>query len=218
MGISVEGQVGPRYMGDGGNGELRVARDAAVVAGPSHGAHYEAVYRGQVFSMTTAQAGITVAAGNVAPMSAGGTPHLALYNPYGSGIYASVICTVHNSISGTPGVGAFSYCVGANNVITAAGNVTARCNLISGRNPICRGYSATAMTGSLLTQIARPIGMPTFAGAVAATTFDIAWKSYCYGEFVLGPGGLFVVCIAAAGSTHVVASSITWEEIPGASL
>jgi hypothetical protein len=215
MGFIISGKVGPHPAADGGAAEWRCSRDGAVVNTQAHATMYEAALRGNVFTASTAQAGITVASGNISPMSAGGTPHLALYNPWGSGKFASILRVTSVTVSGTPGAGAFSYNVGWNQIISIAGNITARCNLAGGKQATCRAISATAMTGSAACVPLRPIGKATFAGAAAVINPDLGFVDILNGEVVLPPGGLFVICIAAAGTTHVVASSITWEECDG---
>jgi len=210
----IEGQVGPRIVQDGGNTELRLSRMGSAVVQPAHSKYYEAASRAKLFTISTATAGTTIVSANAAPPAAAAATILSLYNPFGSNINAIIVKTVLQNISGTPGAGAFMYCVSWANRITAAQNATPRCNYIGGANPICQGYTQTALTGGLVHVVLRAIGFASFAGAVAAANPGIANVDYVDGEIVVPPGGVLTIADAATGTSHVVAASITWEEVP----
>src|SRR5258706_196167 len=52
------------------------------------------------------------------------------------------------------------------------------------------------------------------AGAIAATTPTLSWIDPTDGEIVLPPGSIATLAPPAAGTTHVVAASIVWLEVP----
>lgn len=210
----LEGQVGPRVTADGSSTEFRQSRLGSLVIQQAHSKYFEAASRSKIFTITTAQAGTTIVAANAAPPAAAAATILSLYNPSGSNINAVITKTVLQNISGTPGAGAFTYCVSWGNRVTAAQNATPRCNYIGGANPICQGYTQTALTGGLVHVVLRAIGLASFAAAVAAANPGLCFTDYVDGEIVVPPGGIFTIANAATGTTHVVAGSISWEEVP----
>jgi hypothetical protein len=210
----IEGQVGPRTVQDGGSTELRQSRLGALVTQHAHSKYYEAVSRGKVFTISTAVAGTTVAAANAAPPAAAAATVLSLYNPIGSGVNAVVMRGLLGSVSGTPGIGAFQWCVSWGNRVTATANATTRCNLIGGSSPVCQGFTQTALTGGLVHVNLRPLGVATFAGAIAATTPGLVGIDPVDGDIIVPPGGILTIADAATGTSHVVYGSISWEEVP----
>ena len=208
----IEGQVGPRTVGDGAFTELRQTRFGAVVGQNSRSKNYEAVVRGRVFTASTATAGTTIVAANAAPPAAAGATILTLYNPLGSGINAVLLRALVGNVSGTPGVGGFQYCVSFNNKLTATPNSTARCNLLCGASSQCQVFTQTALTAGLVHVNLRAIGVQTFAGALAATATNLVFIDQPEGDIVVPPGGLLTIANAATGTTHVVYASFTWEE------
>lgn len=210
----LEGQVGPRVTADGSSTELRQSRLGSLVIQQAHSKYYEAASRSKIFTITTAQAGTTIVGANAAPPAAAAATILSLYNPIGSSINAVITKTVIQNISGTPGAGAFTYCVSWGNRVTATQNATPRCNYIGGANPICQGYTQTALTGGLVHVVLRPIGFVSFAAAIAATATSLVGIDYVDGEIVVPPGGILTVANAATGTTHIVAGSLSWEEVP----
>src|SRR5258706_15466591 len=111
MGISIEGQVGPRYVGDGAEVEVRQNRSGALVTVDAHGRFFEPASRGLIFSGGTAVAGTTVVAGNVAPPAAAAATVISVYNPLGSGVTVEILRAFLQHVSGTPGAGAWMWCV-----------------------------------------------------------------------------------------------------------
>jgi hypothetical protein len=214
MSISIQGQVGPRVVADGGSTEFRQSRMSALVTVPCHATYAETNSRGAMFTIATAAAGTTVVAANNAPPAAAGATILSLHNPIGSTVNAILCKTVIGNVSGTPGAGAFTYCVAWGARVTAAQNAVPRCNLLSGRNPVCYGYTQTALTTGTVHTVLRPIGIASFAGAIAATTTELAVVENVDGEIVIPPGGILTIASAATGTTHIVYASMTWEEMP----
>lgn len=213
MGTTVSGQAGPRIAQDGGITELRTGRMSELVTTNAHGKYYEAVSRGNVYTISTALAGTTNVAGNVAPPAAAAATILSLYNPLGSGINAIMMKTVLGNVSGTPGAGGFAYCSSWANRVTAAQNATPRCNLLGGKNPTCQGFTQTALTSGLVHVVLRPIGFTSFAAAVAAANPNLVFTDYLDGEIIVPPGGILTIASAATGTTHIVYAAMTWEEV-----
>jgi hypothetical protein len=187
---------------------------AAVVAQQCHGKYYEAVSRGKVFSVGTAQAGTTVVAANAAPPAAAGATILSVYNPSGSNVNAVFMRCVLGNVSGTPGAGGFTYCTSWGNRITAVQNAVPRANLVSGINSVCQGFAQTALTGGFVHVVLRPIGFTSFAAAVAAANPGLVTVDNIDGDIIVPPGGVLTIANAATGTTHIVYASLTWEEVP----
>lgn len=220
MGISAEGQVGPRYMADGGNTEWRQCRTGALVTTQSHGGMAEAAMRGKLFSGTTAVAGTTIVAANVSPVGAAAASILSVYNPVSSGVVAVVHRAIIQNISGTPGAVAMTLDAAFNQVITATPNNAGNAgtwpinHLAGGNSGSCIAYTQTNLTGSAIQTYFRLLGHVAFATALAATTPDLLKIEMFEGEIVIPPGAILTLSAGATGTTHVVAASFTWEEMP----
>src|SRR2546421_4820350 len=73
-------RVGPVIGADGSPTPLRGARDGALVGQDAHGRYYEAVARGNVWTISTPTAGATVTA-NMVGSVASSNAIVGLYNP-----------------------------------------------------------------------------------------------------------------------------------------
>lgn len=220
MGIGAEGQVGPRYMSDGGNTEWRQERTGGLVVTQAHGAMGEAAQRGKLFSGMTAPGGTTIVAANVSPVGAAAASILSLYNPVGSGVLAVVHRLIIQNISGTPGATAMTLDAAFNQVITAtpnnggtAGAYPAN-HMAGGNSGTCIAYTQTNLTGAAAQTYFRLLGHVAFATALAATTPNMVKIELLEGEIALGPGSIISLSAGATGTSHIVAASFTWEEVP----
>ncbi len=212
--MELYGQVGPRIVQDGSKTELRQGRFGAMVIVNAHGRQTEPASRMALYTATTALAGTTVAAANVAPPAAAAATIFTIHNPPGSLTQAILSKCVISNVSGTPGAGGMAYCVIWGTTITATPNITPKCNYIGIPSPRCRAFSQTALTGGLIHQTVRPIGHASFAGAIAATVPNLIFEDNLDGEFVLSPGTAFTLAAAATGTSHVVNVALSWDEIP----
>lgn len=219
MGVTIEGQVGPRYVTDGAETEVRLTRSGGVVTADGHARFFEPASRGLVFAGGTALAGTTIVAGNVAPPAAAAATVLSVYNPVGSGVTVEILRAFLQHVSGTPGAGAWAWCVSfGSTAVTAVQNnfnVTGATGQQSNGNgaPRAKIFTQTALTGGSAQLNYRTI-MNQFAGALAATTPNLSWIDPTDGEIVLPPGSIATLAPPAAGTTHIVAASIVWLEIP----
>jgi len=224
MGITLEGQAGPRQVADGSMTELRQGRTGELCWSPCHGSMAEAAVRGKLFSGGTVATGTTIVAGNVSPVGAAAASILSIYNPF-AGTSANVNAILHRivltHISGTPGAGQyltldFAY----NQVVTATPNNNGTAGLMpvnhlaGGNTGMCQIYTQTALTGAAAQTFFRHLGAVSFATALAATTPNLCYNEVLDGEIVIPPGGLLSIGAAATGTSHVVAASFTWEEVP----
>lgn len=217
MAVDVRFQVGPRQsLANGSENIGRAGATGEVVTGDAHGRYHEAASRAALYAVSTALTGTTIVAGNVSPIAAAAASILSLYNPANSGVRASILKVIAQSISGTPGAGGLAY-----NVIPAVGlAITATENAVPvasspsmGRGR-CKGFTQTALTGGSVHVLYRPIGPVNFAGALAAGAGQLGWLDEVAGEICLEPGTALSIAAAAAGTTHIVAASIVYEEVP----
>jgi hypothetical protein len=212
----LEGRVGDSTLfADGNVATLRQDRRAALVTTYGHGNCYEAAANKRMFTVATASVGVSVVVGNVAPPAAGAATLLSIYNPTGSGVNAVIHRGMVQTISGTPGVGAFQWCVSWGKRITQVESTVAvpRCNFVGGARSQCIGFSTQALTSGLVHVNLRPLGVATFAAVAAATTAGLVATDFVNGEIVIPPDAVLTLAPAATGTTHVVCCSITWEEV-----
>lgn len=171
----------------------------------------------KVFQVSGAQAGTTVAAGHVAPPAAGAATFLSILNPLGSGVNLEIIEASLSHISGTPGVGTFTYCHAYQGTLVTAAEATAvkRCLNTSQRATIASAWSAATLTGSVVHQVLAHFPSASFGGAVAATT-EATGRAVTHnvdGMIIVAPGWMLTLAPAATGTTHVAAASITYAEV-----
>jgi hypothetical protein len=206
--MQVEGRVGVQTLQDGTQQPPRLGHAGEIVTDDCHGRFYEAVYRGNVFSATTAIAG-------VAPGTALATTAqlIAIYNPPASGKNLEFLRARIGYVSGTLGAGSIVYATGAQIVAITGTAIAIKNNLLGAAAPSVAQAAAAAGVTS-----APGIVAPAFTlGAFLATTASInpPLIDEIAGELILTPGNVLVMSgIAAAGSTPLVLASLTWEEVP----
>lgn len=208
-------KVGPVVQADGTQAVQRSAREGETVTLELSGKYEEATERGLTFSITTALAGVTVAAGHVSPIAANtGTPILGLINPANSGRYAVIIKAQAQWVSGTTGVGGLAWNIACGTAITQATLVTPVANNGSASS-VMRGISGQAITGGPVGVLLKPIqNCGTFAGAIAATTVGINCAEEVEGSIVVAPGCYVAIAASAAGTSPIVQASLTYRESP----
>lgn len=172
----------------------------------------------KVHQVSTAQAGATVAAGHVAPPAAAAATTLSLLNPSGSGVNLEIISSSLSHISGTPGVGTWTYCYSqqgsALDGVAEAGAVK-RCLSLGGTGTVAKAWAATALTGGAVHYVTAHFPSAPFAGAIAATTeaTGFAVVHDVDGAIIVPPGFMITLAPPATGTSHVVAASITYAEV-----
>ncbi len=200
----LEGKVGPVVLTDGASPTLRMTKDGALVAQDVHSRYHEAVYRGGVFTVSTAVAG--VAPGTVLST----TPPFIVYNPATSGKNLVILQTAVGYVSGTLGGGTIVYAGGV--------SVQPGATILTPRSALIGGASATVSVCSQGGTVTLPtIIRPAYTvGAWTAATAAInpVLKDQLDGEFIIIPGSAFVMQgVMAAGSTPLMLFSATWEEV-----
>lgn len=208
-------RVGPRISADGGAIPFRGTRTGGLAVADLHGKRMEASTRNKIFSVSTAAAGTTAAAANATPPAAAAATVLTLYNPQGSGVNLSIIRGVVQHISGTPAAGGVTWCFTPDPApITATENAAPIPAFVGKGRSVARGYTQTALTGGSVHVLYRHFGSAPFAGALAAGAGPLGHWDETDGEITVPPGYALSIAVGGAGTSHVLAAAIVYEEIP----
>jgi hypothetical protein len=210
--MEILGRVGPAYGADGSDQVPRMTKDTALVVQDAHGRNYEATYRGNVWTLSTAAAGITVAAANVIAASAG-SPIVGVFNPVGSGKNLVIVRATSLWASGTTGAGGLVWGIIAPNAgVTAAGGNGAINNAtFTTGGSTARTFTGSALTGAGVSTLFRFLGGPT-TGVLAASSAQTVNEETA-GDIICPPGAVVGLFAAAAGTSPIVMASMTWEEV-----
>lgn len=199
---------------DGTGVIIGASRTGSLRVVQGHQRRAEAAQRNKLFTVSTAQAGVTIIAEMAGTIAADKKTILSVENPYGSGIDVHIHEVTLAHISGTPGAGAFSL---QTSLGTAA--LSGTYNLIPrstrlGTAGVCHGWSNTAATGNPAHVLLLNLPSAPFAGALAATHTTMNPMVYNIdGGIILPPGGFCSIAAAATGTSHVVAASFVYEEV-----
>ncbi len=210
--------VGPVIRTDSGyNDAFRIGEDGALIVSDGHGRFYEMASRNQVYSVTTALAGTTIAAGNVAPPAAAAATVLSILNPVGSGMNLEIIRGWVRHISATTGpVGYWAWCgaVAGMSITAAEATAVKRANFVGQAVPLFKAWSQAALTGGPAHTNVRPFPVKFIAAAVAGTSWGLDAVDNVDGALIVEPGGLLTLAPAATGTTVVVGAGIILAQAP----
>lgn len=219
----IQGQIGQTLASDGTQTNLRQGRTGELIATQAHPIYTEQTSRGAVFTLNIATSAATLSAGNAlnagAGPASGGTTHMALWNPIGSGVNLSLLRFVSTPISGTPTAGPIYHTVMTLGLPTLTASVgIAYNNLIGGKSPVARyvaSAAGTALTGSSVPVVFRQANV-TYSGAAfaAAAGPTATLVEDLGGDIVIPPGYGWVPCYTGVGTTFLCTFGITWEEVP----
>jgi uncharacterized protein (UPF0548 family) len=190
---------------------FRVSETGALVVTDGRSRFSEPTTRNQVFSVTTALAGTTVVAANVAPPAAGAATVLSILNPLGSGVNLAIVQGYVRTISATTGgAGAWAWCGAiANTAITAAEATALKRAAVVGQGVAAfKAWSQAALTGGPVHKLVRPFPLARVAAAAAATSWSLDAVDNVDGALVVGPGGLLTLAPAAVGTSVVVGAGV----------
>lgn len=222
---NLQASPGVRLAADGSYQPFRSGRDGGIVLSSIHGDQYEAVARGNVYSLQCGPTTTTIAAGNIVGASAAAAVQFALWNPIGSGVNFSLLKFVRGVVSGTPTGGAVMHgylSVAESDTLPTIANTAAgvpRANLIGAAKASKANFvstvasSGTALTGATAVKVLRGTAFSGTATAEAVVG-PINSVEKIDGDIVLAPGSLWLPLEAGAGTTMLLNYSITWEEIP----
>ena len=219
----IQGQIGQTTASDGTQTNLRQGRTGELIATQAHPIYTEQTSRGSVFTLNIAPSSSTLSAGNAlnagAGPASGGTTHMALWNPIGSGVNLSLLRFVSTPISGTPTAGPIYHTVMALGLPTLTASIgQAYNNLVGGKSPVARyvaSAAGTALTGSSVPVVFRTANV-TYSGAAfaAAGGATATLIEDLGGDVVIPPGYGWVPCYTGVGTTFLCTFGITWEEVP----
>src|SRR5207302_84575 len=102
--VEILGKVGPQQTADGTLVNARMGKTGELMMGQVHGRYYESALRGNLWTLSTAAAGVTIASANVFSASAG-QPIVGIFNPVSSGKNCVVTRAMLLMASGTAGAG-----------------------------------------------------------------------------------------------------------------
>ena len=205
MPMDVSFIAGPQTYGDGTKGTPRMDRSGAQVAVEGGGKWQELTRLGQMFTGSTAAAGVNI------PIHTSTTQQFVLSNPLSNKKYAVLKSCYAGYVSGAPVIGFFDYVV--QTVFTnAAPTGTAGTivnNLLGGpTSSMSILTAATVVAGTLL----RP-----FISVYTTTAGQpgLFLKDDIDGSIIVPPGGWIALAAnAATFGTH--ACSFEWAELPSA--
>ena len=213
--FSLNTRVGPANTADGKGGDLRQGKDGSLIVSQSHGQYYEQSSRGVLFCVSGTLTGTTIAAGHVAPPAAGAATLLSILNPLGSNKNLEIVEGTISHVSGTPGAGAFAWCMAYQGTAVTANEAVAIKRRLDGAEggTVARAWSATTLTGASVHVITKPFPSAKFAGALDAASANLSETDFVNGKIVVRPGFMLTLAPPAAGTTHLVVVSITYAEV-----
>jgi hypothetical protein len=220
MTMTINTQIGPGVNADGrGPDSLRLDRQLAQVVALSHGTLYEQASAAATCSSALAPvAGVTVAAGHVAPPAAAAATTLSLYNPVGERVQPRDPRRVPEPPDGHAGHRGVVVVHRSRRWARHADHGDAERDGRAGaggwrRQRIAKGFAATALTGGPLHTANRQFPSSMFAAAIAATSLGANVVDVVDGGLVLPPGYVVSLCPPAAGTSHVVAAQILFAQV-----
>lgn len=185
------------------------ARNGGLKVAMSQAKYQDAVLRGKCFTGMTAVTG-------VAPgTSVGTTAAFSLYNPYGSGVYLSLLRVSMGLISGTLGAGTVLYVANLNSAAAATtGTAITVTNCLLGAGSTPQGKPLTTATLPATPTVLRPFcSLTEMVIATTAVNNERIFEDVD-GSIIIPPGmTLSLEGVAAAGSSPLVVYGVMWEEI-----
>lgn len=207
-------RVGPVYGGTGTAPPFTAGLTGAQRMQDAHGRYAAAVREGRLFMLDSDS--VTLAAANASKSAMGTAKFInGFYNPVGSGVNAELLLAMLASVSGTPG-GPFFYnfyrLVGT---LTSTPTGTIRSGILADG-----GSKMTPLVGVVLATtpadatVLKQCGLMGGPAAVAAGAGLYNAIDEIAGRLIVPPGYVFGLMCLAAGTTHVVQSTLSWEEVP----
>lgn len=197
-------------------GEFRSSRDSSLVSADGHSRWHEQTSRGLVYTVTTAPAGVAIAAGNSAPIAAGSATVLTILNPLGSGVNLEILQGWVFCISGQPAAGFWSWCGAPADVsitATEAGALKRPC-FVSQSVSRVKAWSGATITGAPVQPVVKPFPMVLPSGGnIDETVYDVTQVDNVDG-MILVPPGCVISLAPAAVTTATYGAGIMYAEVP----
>lgn len=205
---------GPIPGATGTNSPATAGLDGGQRVQSAHAENFDAAFYRRIYSIDSDS--VTLAAANASKAALATAKFIVgFFNPWDSGKLAAILSATVATVSGTPG-GPFFYNYFPGITPTNAATGTIRNNYLG----TVSGSGMVSETGVVLTvhgsSTAALIQMGTLGGpaAIAAGAGMYQVNDQPRGSIIVPPGTLFGVMCLAAGTTHVVQSTLTWEEVP----
>lgn len=198
------GQAAPATAGVSGAQRVQVA----------HGEYFDAVHGRRVFSIDSDS--VTLAAANASKAALGTAKFInGFFNPLDSGKLAVILNAVVATVSGTPaGPYFYNYFTGVTPTNAATGTIrSAYLGTSGGSAMVAETGVVLTVSGGATTALIQQ-GVLGGPAAIAAGAGNYSIADAVRGQIIVPPGTLFGIMALAAGTTHVVQSTLTWEEVP----
>jgi len=213
--MQFQGQVGQQAVAKGTSTTVRMSAQGELVVSELHGKYAESSLNGNNFHANIAGVGITLATtsaiGAAVPAAGAATPILALMNPVNSGVNLVINRTKVLTLSGTPGGGfMFGYLNGQAASYTGASSKGVQASTLQAVSKASVIANAALAGTSIVVSELRQIGGPA---AVAAGAGVYTVDEETAGDVIVPPGAILGIFAQAAGTTHVVKASLSWEEV-----
>jgi hypothetical protein len=182
----------------------------------SHGRRFGPAVEGRLLILDSGS--VTLAAANISK-AAMGTAAFAngFYNPPGSGKNISILRTVIATVSGTPGGPFFYnfYNTNANLTSTKTGLIRSSivANALDGATVARPLVNVVLATTPADTTALNQLGVVGGPAAIAAGAGIYHVVDEVEGAIIVPPGTLFGIMALAAGTTHIIQSTIVYEEL-----
>lgn len=207
-------RVGTVLGGQGSAPPFTASITGASRTNDAHGRYADPTRKGRVFILDSDA--VTLAAANVTKSAMGTVKFInGFFNPAASGINAEIIRALVATTSGTPGGPYFYGFFRPSGTLTSALTGTIRNKRLYGPNSAMQALVnvAIATTPADTTAIIQ-LGVMGGPAAVAAGAGLYTAIDEPASSIIVPPGVLFGLVCAAAGTSHVVQSSLEWEEVP----
>ena len=204
---------GPVYGGVGTSVPTTAGVSGGIRTQAAHVEYFDATYDRRTFSIDSDS--VTLAAANATKAALATAKFInGFYNPADSGKLAVILNAMVATVSGTP-AGPYFYNYISGVVPTNAATGTIR----SGYLGYSGGSGMVAETGVVLTvsggatTALTQLGLLGGPAAIATGAGMYSVADAVRGQIIVPPGTLFGIMCTAAGTTHVVQSTLTWEEV-----
>jgi hypothetical protein len=211
----IKGMVGPQnYPPAGSYAFIRSGRQGDILTSLLHGRHYEQALQGNIFTMDSDS--VTIAAANATKGALATAKFVnGFFNPLTSGKNAVLLFARVATVSGTPG-GPFFYNYLDDSTINSAATGTVRATLLgSSYASVLRAQTGVVLANAAAATTAlKQLGVMGGPAAIAAGAGMYDVVDDIAGRIIVPPGVLFGITALAAGTTHIVQSTLVWEEVP----
>ncbi len=205
---------GPIYGGLGSNVPGTAGVSGASRVQVAHAEYFDAVYGRRVFSIDSDA--VTLAAANATKAALATAKFInGFFNPADSGKLAIIANAVVATVSGTPGGPFFyNYISGVTPTNTPTGTIrSAYLGMSGGSAMVAETGVVLTVSGGATTALIQQ-GVLGGPAAIAAGAGNYSIADAVRGQIIVPPGTLFGIMCTAAGTTHIVHSTLTWEEVP----